>query len=189
MGLLVADLQVSSQESVLLPLERLDSEEIEAALNSLADDAVARIEVEAHDDLILQRFGGLRYVGQSHEVTVGLTGGAERVTEAFEAEHERLFGTRLGDPIEIVDVWVTVTKPCRIRPTPDDLAVESSSGDLRLRDRELRMAGGSVPVYSRSALSSELSGPCLVEERNSVTLVPANGRVRSERSHLVVELP
>jgi N-methylhydantoinase A len=188
MGLLVADLQVSSQESVLLPLERLDSEELEAALNSLADDAVARIEVEAHDDLVLQRFGGLRYVGQSHEVTVGLTGGAERVTEAFEAEHERLFGTRLGDPIEIVDVWVTVTKPCRVRPTPDDLAVESSSGDLRLRDRELRMAGGSVPVYSRSALSGELSGPCLVEERNSVTLVPADGRVRSELSHLVVEL-
>jgi N-methylhydantoinase A len=188
MGLLVADLQVSSQESVLLPLERLDSEELEAALNSLADDAVARIEVEAHDDLVLQRFGGLRYVGQSHEVTVGLTGGAERVTEAFEAEHERLFGTRLGDPIEIVDVWVTVTKPCRARPTPDDLAVESSSGDLRLRDRELRLAGGSVPIYSRSALSSELSGPCLVEERNSVTLVPANGRVRSELSHLVVEL-
>jgi N-methylhydantoinase A len=188
LGLLVADLQVSSQESVLLPLECLDSEEMEAALNSLADDALARIEVEAHDDLILQRFGGLRYVGQSHEVTVGLTGGAERVTEAFEAEHERLFGTRLGDPIEIVDVWVTVTKPCRIRPAPDDLAVESNSGDLRLRDRELRMAGGSVPVYSRSALSSELSGPCLVEERNSVTLVPANGRVRSELSHLVVEL-
>jgi N-methylhydantoinase A len=188
LGLLVADLQVSSQESVLLPLECLDSEEMEAALNSLADDALARIEVEAHDDLILQRFGGLRYVGQSHEVTVGLTGGAERVTEAFEAEHERLFGTRLGDPIEIVDVWVTVTKPCRIRPAPDDLAVESNSGDLRLRDRELRMAGGSVPVYSRSALSSELSGPCLVEERNSVTLVPANGRVHSELSHLVVEL-
>jgi N-methylhydantoinase A len=188
LGLLVADLQVSSQESVLLPLECLDSEEMEAALNSLADDALARIEVEAHDDLILQRFGGLRYVGQSHEVTVGLTGGAERVTEAFEAEHERLFGTRLGDPIEIVDVWVTVTKPCRIRPAPDDLAVESNSGDLRLRDRELRMAGGSVPVYSRSALSSELSGPCLVEERNSVTLVPANGRARSELSHLVVEL-
>jgi N-methylhydantoinase A len=188
LGLLVADLQVSSQESVLLPLECLDSEEMEAALNSLADDALARIEVEAHDDLILQRFGGLRYVGQSHEVTVGLTGGAERVTEAFEAEHERLFGTRLGDPIEIVDVWVTVTKPCRVRPTPDDLAIESNSGDLRLRDRELRMAGGSVPVYSRSALSSELSGPCLVEERNSVTLVPANGRVRSELSHLVVEL-
>jgi N-methylhydantoinase A len=188
LGLLVADLQVSSQESVLLPLECLDSEEMEAALNSLADDALARIEVEAHDDLILQRFGGLRYVGQSHEVTVGLTGGAERVTEAFEAEHERLFGTRLGDPIEIVDVWVTVTKPCRVRPTPDDLAIESNSGDLRLRDRELRMAGGSVPVYSRSALSSELSGPCLVEERNSVTLVPANGRARSELSHLVVEL-
>jgi N-methylhydantoinase A/oxoprolinase/acetone carboxylase beta subunit len=108
------------------------------------------------------------------------------VRERFESAHERLYGTRLGDPVEIVDCWVTMRE---LAPVPE--GVWSRSAEVRRGGsaaRWLALAGGDVPVHWRSDLEERVEGPCLVEEERSVTLVPAGATARVERSHLIVEL-
>ena len=54
----------------------------------------------------------VRYVGQSHEVPVPVPPGPvglERLYADFERQHERLYGTKLKDDAEIVNIRVTVT--------------------------------------------------------------------------------
>ena len=54
----------------------------------------------------------VRYVGQPHEVPVSVPQGPvglERLYADFERQHERLYGTKLKDDAEIVNIRVTVT--------------------------------------------------------------------------------
>jgi N-methylhydantoinase A len=58
------------------------------------------------------RWADVRYVGQPHEVPVSVPPGPvglERLYADFERRHERLYGTKLKDDAEIVNIRVTVT--------------------------------------------------------------------------------
>jgi N-methylhydantoinase A len=186
-GLLMADLQVTSQETVLLPVEQLGTREVEESFAHLAADAMRRLEVD-EAGLDLERSAGMRYVAQSHEVVVPVTGDPERARRDFEDEHERLFGTRLGDPVEVVDLYVTATVGGRVRPRPSALSAVGRSPASGEERRRLELVGHEVPVFRRGAVPPETRGPCLIEEANSVTLVPASGRVVAAEPHIVVEL-
>ena len=53
----------------------------------------------------------VRYVGQPHEVPVSVPPGpVECLYADFERRHERLFGTKLKNDAEIVNIRVTVTR-------------------------------------------------------------------------------
>jgi N-methylhydantoinase A len=186
LGLLTADIETSSTRTVLVPLERLESDEMRTTLSVLVDDAMARLDLTSADELIVRRFGGLRYVGQSHEVTVALDPGVETVDERFARQHELLYGTKLSGPVEIVDVWVTVTSLVQTRPrgSADAVVATVSEGF----ERELRLIDAAVPVYQREVIATARDGPCLVEEANSVTFVPAGARAYAQSGHLVLEL-
>src|SRR5919204_3547725 len=111
----------------------------------------------------------------------------DALARRFEAEHERLFGTRLGDPIEIVDCWVTLTRP---RATPDGLwamAPQESSSPRSTAWRSVILLGSRVAIYDRHSLDSARAGPCLVEEPHSVTVVPTGAMVYPRLHHLIVE--
>jgi N-methylhydantoinase A len=187
-GLLLADLQVSAQETILAQLHDLDQESTREAFSRLIVEARARLELDESSDLVVERFASMRYVAQSHEIVVPLDEHFAGAAATFEAEHERLFGTRLGDPIEVVDLHVTASVKDRPNPDPSVLASPASpyaSADSR---RFVHLQGSEVSVLARDQVVDGTKGPCLLEEANSVVYVPAFGIIRIAHPHLVVEL-
>jgi N-methylhydantoinase A len=185
-GLLTADARVSETRALLAPVEALWSEATAAVWAELEADAAGRLAGTDVPDLVVERWAGIRYQDQWHELALRVEGDAASLAEAFEAEHERRFGTRLADPVQVVDCWVTV-----IGTRPDIVIGDSfadEEGGPAEGHRELRLFDGPAPVVTRDALrDGPLRGPLLVEEGATVTLVPPGTRVELRAGHLVLE--
>jgi N-methylhydantoinase A len=178
-GLLTADLKVFAAQTALLPLEDLAERAVQETYEKLHRQAVERLGSPVGAEIVVERFAGLRYVGQWHYVPLALSASetSDQLYERFEAQHEILFGTRIGVPVEIVDIGVTV-----IQPRERDLAAYLTRTDWDVQEKKAEttrpvLQGGvatPVPVYTRATLApgTPLTGPCLVEEPQSVTYVP-----------------
>jgi N-methylhydantoinase A/oxoprolinase/acetone carboxylase beta subunit len=86
----------------------LDHAGVDAALESVADEAVALV---GGGDVEVERLLDCRYAGQSHELTVSSV-------DAFPAEHERRNGfARPGAPVEVVALRVRARRPAPLSPS------------------------------------------------------------------------
>src|SRR5262249_5617876 len=127
-GLLTADLKNSAAKSLMVPMARAVAGEVERDFNEL--ERGSRGFLENSDSSIervyADRWSEVRYIGRSQEVAVPVK--ADGVDLAaiyadFEHLHERFYGTRLGDPGEIVNLRVTITgqvpkvRASRFQPT------------------------------------------------------------------------
>jgi N-methylhydantoinase A len=186
LGLLTAELQATAVRSILSPLAALDEAELELVLRELEAEAMARLGQERLDGLAASRALGLRYEGQSHELTISQADSAAATVERFEAAHERLYGTRLGHPVEVVDARVEVRRARPSQPPADGTG--SAAGNGAPGERECLLFGAAVPVHRRDGLAGEIAGPCLIEEMNTVTVVPDGALARLHGPHLVISL-
>jgi N-methylhydantoinase A/oxoprolinase/acetone carboxylase beta subunit/N-methylhydantoinase B/oxoprolinase/acetone carboxylase alpha subunit len=147
----------------------------------------AELRIDADE---LQRSADVRYRGQSWSVPVDLPGeltaaAVADLVERFEAEHERLYGTRLepGSPIDIRALRQIALGPPRAR-----LAVPSHRLLLGTKGAQMRLADFGdgpvdVPVRSRESLREAAEGPLLVDEYDTTVVVPPGWAVRlDERS-------
>ena len=112
----------------------------------------------------------LRYVGQSHELSVPLSSSWDELRAEFETAHRARFGfVRSAEPIELVTVRAVMSgRPPvywddlpRLRPAQAPTASRSTTV---VGDRAL-----DVPVWARADLPSgfETRGPAIVVERDS----------------------
>ena len=178
-GLLTADLKVFAAQTGLFPIDALAEKAVQETYERLDRQARERLGAPAGADIVSERFAGLRYIGQWHYVPLTLSASEtpDRLYERFEAQHEVLFGTRIGTPVEIVDVGVTVLHP-RKRDLATYLAKTDWNGQAQTAVATRRMLLGGAPtpvsVFTREALAAgtPLTGPCLVEEPQSVTYIP-----------------
>ena len=149
-----------------------------------------------------ERSAELRYVGQGHDVRVSLPDGRldesrrAEMEQRFAAEYARLYGrTPTGNPVEAM-TWRLIA-----RADDDGLgvafvagsgvqpgAVEQTTRDIYLPEDHAMVP---VPVYSRYTLSTgfECEGPCVIEERESTTIVGRNARVRIDDHRSIVISP
>ena len=159
-----------------------------------ADPATVRTEVIA----------AMRYIGQGFEVDVTLDPEFLRaddrlaIASSFANAYRVLFGrTESAMAIEIVSWRVMVSGP---RPV---IALSSVRGALHRSDGRPRASGMrsawfaesggylDTPVYQRHAFSPDqtLSGPALIEERESTLVVPPGARVHCDASaNLLLDL-
>ena len=186
-GLLTADLQAVAIRSVLRPVGVVEEEAFDAVLADLEGEARGRLGESGGEELVVTHSAGLRYEGQSHELTIPLGGPAGRLVARFEDAHERLYGTRLGHPVEVVDARVEVRLARRVEP-----ALLTQAGDAGGRpaseEQDCPLFAETLPAYWRPLLEATVIGPCLVDEWNTVTVVPPDGTARLEGGHLVVTL-
>lgn len=187
-GLLLADLEVSAQETLLMPAEQLEGAVAEESFIRMRKDLIERLGVGDERNLVTERFVAMRYVAQSHEIMLPLSGGTRDAVEAFESEHERLFGTRLGDPVEVVDLFVTVSVRGRPMPDPASLSASGLRTKARTNPRFVHLEKAVVDVYPRNDVPAGTKGPCLLEEDNSVAFVPSSASVVRTEPHIVLEL-
>ncbi|WP_340691240.1 hydantoinase/oxoprolinase family protein [Hyphomonas sp.] len=123
----------------------------------------------------------VRYSGQAFEVPMDVSArdledkGLSWLTDRFDEEHRRLFTFNMDSEHEIVNL-----RAVALGPVPDLAAAKLPEGngdpsEAKLRDHELWMKGGMVPavIYERSRLRAgdQISGPAIVVEMDSTTLV------------------
>ncbi len=127
----------------------------------------------------LHRFADFRYAGQSYELTVPWN--PEAPVAAFHEAHGRVYGYADSHrPTEIVNVRVRAviveTKPV-FSPSG---AVEQHT--LLVSESRVNVNGGwlHVPVYAFHAIHGTVSGPALVLDYGSTTLIPRNWTGRKD---------
>ena len=142
------------------------------------------------------RSAGMRYLGQSWELNVGVAvsiGSIEDLVAAFASVHDRRFGHRSGGTTEIVNFRVAgvgrVHKPALPR-----WSVSGKLADAQTAVRPVYFddAYRDTPIFVRDRLPAlqRVDGPAMIEESGSTTVVPdgwhahvlEHGEIMLERS-------
>lgn len=195
-GFLTVPLSYQFSTTLRGTLDDLDLAEVTAALAGLEAQGRAVLARSGHEgaDVTVRRFCEMRYLGQSHDVTIDLGDGAVTAADmraAFRARYRELYryvqeaGADL--PVEAL-VW-------RVRvsgPMPDrqerPASVSGRASPVKA-ERPIwvpaRAAMETAPVYDRYALAPgfEARGPLVVEEAES-TLIVADTSTLSVDTHL-----
>jgi N-methylhydantoinase A len=186
-GLLAADESHDSARTVRLRLSESTAEGgravyeelVESVLDDVSDPDAARIE----------RAADCRYAGQGFELTVPVDRfDPDRLAERFEDAHERAYGYRLDAPIEAMTLRATAT----VETDRPGLRHASSGTAVRGQRPAVFPESGRVEatVYDRSAVAigERITGPAILEQDESTTIVPPGWRGRvGEDGTLVVD--
>lgn len=170
------------------PLAGLDGATLAALLAPAEAGAARHLRAAgiAPQAIRIERRLDMRYVGQGDDLEIALPPGpveavADALPDLFAVAYAAEFGAALDQPVEIVSAKVEAIgpapDPARTAPVPeDDTAGPDPAPALKGHRRAwFPQPGGwlDCPVYDRYALppGSRLTGPCLVEERESTLLL------------------
>lgn len=200
MGLLVTDLKHDYATTVIQRLDQVEPGELEQTFGELearGREMLAR-EGMAEAAMDFRRQAELRYVGQSHELTVALEAGPldaaqlERMLAMFHREHERAYGfSAPGEEVELVNLRLSAVGEIA---KPAMAPIEKAAGEAEAKGQRpvyFAECEGYVdcPVYDRYGLGAGavVSGPAIVEEVDSTTTVHPGYRVAvDEFGHMVL---
>ncbi|HWO43828.1 MAG TPA: hydantoinase/oxoprolinase family protein [Candidatus Eisenbacteria bacterium] len=201
-GLLAAPLAFDFVRSAYSRLDRQDWGLANALLREMMDEGRRVLESSGlrAGEVRYQRTADMRYVGQGHEVSVGLPEGvlSERhlpeIETAFAETYRSLYGRKGPDvPLEIIN-WRVVARgpePSVEFKLPRAEARGGEPGKGR-RPAYFPEAGRYIEtdVYDRYLLQPGMrfDGPAIVEERESTLIIGARGRARVDRDlNVIVE--
>jgi N-methylhydantoinase A len=153
LGLAVSDLRRDYAASFRRPAGAA----LDAAFAPLEERARAEIAAPS-----LERLADARYAGQSFELTVPAAR-ADGVEPAFHEAHERRYGYRLADPVEIVALRLVA----RTEAPEPRLAPPAASTSETQRSRRAFFDGGwhetRIAALASLGLGDALAGPAVVE--------------------------
>lgn len=196
-GMLFSDLRYDYVRSVFRRLDGMSFEDIESIYKEMEDEGRAAIGASqiSPDEVVFERAADMRYFGQEHAVTVDLptvffeSKDRSGIKNHFDDVHKIRYGTSAPkEPADIVSLRVTVLgrmrKPPRNEVSLGDEAPESQA--LRAyKPVYFRSADDYIqtPVFKRDHLKSGnvISGPALIEEHASTTVVQPDDIVRVDQ--------
>ena len=199
-GLLAAEGKFDVARTDVRRLDAVDVAALDAMYGEMRAQAIAVVQESAvAGDVTISRSADARYVGQGYEVTVPVPSGRldpaalERVRASFHEIYAARYGyANTAEPVEVV-TW----KLSAIGGSPRVALAKASarSGDLHrkgTRRAYFPEARGYVdtPVYDRYTLATgtALTGPAIVEERESTTVLPPGVTATvDEYANLIVE--
>ena len=185
-GFLRAPVSFEVVRSLRVALSRFDPAQVNALLDASATRAreVVRQAV-AQGALTIRRSVDARYIGQGFDLTLALPEGdleaadAQRLRAQFERLYQTVYGVTMPDQdVELVTWSVTASSPTDA-PAPHQQVTRRAAPAAHSRRRVYEPALGSMAdfaVYRRDDLApgDELSGPALIEEAQTTTVVPAS---------------
>ncbi|MFY1632736.1 hydantoinase/oxoprolinase family protein [Solwaraspora sp. WMMB335] len=204
-GMLSADIVNDFSRTVLATL---DADAPEGSVD-LAELAARFVEVEAQaveslveqgidaGSAVLERQLELRYLGQEHTltVTIGTELDRDAIRAAFEQLHRTRYGHAMSNRLQILNLRVRgigrTARPELVRPAVGD--GDPTRALLGRRDAFDFGTREVVPfaVYDRAGLApgDRFTGPALVDEGTSTTVVPSGQRIEVDPyGHLLVTL-
>ena len=186
MGLLVTDLKHDYSRTLIQRVDKVDAEMVTRTYRELEVDgreSLAREGMNPEDITFLYHVD-MRYVGQSYELTIPLSGGkldAAEIADAlsrFHLEHHRAYGySAPKEPVEFVNLRLSAIGKIN---KPQLREIGTDDGPLSAAQKEIRSVyfaecGGYIecPIYNRYRLSAGtiLEGPAIVEEIDATTVI------------------
>ena len=147
----------------------------------MEDRALAEMSDEGYigDDLRLVRSLDVRYLGQSHELTIpwGDSVGDQQIVEAFHRAHLRRYGYQQPHAVvELVNLRIAVVAPVRLPLLARRQAAETAVSQA-LVGRKLVWFGGDwvqTTLYDRDLLCAghRVSGPAIIFQYDTTSVVP-----------------
>ena len=182
-GLLVADAEHHATQSVRTRLDAADPAHILAVLTDLERAGSAQLARDGFPAIRQEtrRAALARYLGQSSEIEVPLTGTVTpaSIAEAFGVEHERTYGFRApaSEPVELMGLSV-ITRGMPERPRlPERIPPFAASVPATRRAWFPNGGWTETPVVDRAGLAKgPRVGPLIVQEYDATCLVPHSFR-------------
>jgi N-methylhydantoinase A len=183
-GLLTSDLRYDLMRTLFMTEGAIDGDLIDARFAELTEALAARLARDGADagQVTVERALDCRYAGQGYElrVPVGPGGFGQDVLDAFHAAHRTEYGHAFGDPIEIVNLRVTVSGP---RPKLDRVEIGSGTLEEALlgerpgiwRDPETGTLAERPTRHllrERLPVGEPVAGPAIVFQRDTTIVVP-----------------
>ena len=182
-GALAADVRVDKRATRFHRSDLADAAQVDATLVRLERAAVAEAREQGFaGDPVVQRSISMRYAGQNYEQDVPVPRGPitgdslKALQDEFGEAHRRFYGYHFpGEVVELIHFNVTAIGAT----APPSLPALAPGPRPEPRERRAVRIGGAAhrdcPVYRRDALPAgcTLTGPAIVEELDSTTLVPA----------------
>lgn len=200
LGMLVADVLKDYVRTLMVPIDQEQAQAtIEAALAALEEQGRADLLAEgfAPEQIQIERYLDLRYVGQSYELTIPFGGDCARAAQQFHLAHERRFGySDPNEPVQVVNVRLKargLVEP----PVLERQPLQPEAVVHPLERRQVIFAGEAGPVahevaiYAREALvpGARFTGPAIVTQYDTTTVVPPGWRARVDAvGNLLIEL-
>ncbi len=183
LGFLVAPISFEFSHSYPKEVKSLDWTKVRILYEGLeqhARDVLRQAGVPA-DAIQIERRVDMRFIGQSHELDIPISTGelsadvVNDLVKRFTDAYTQLFHAALpGYELMVLNWRLRATGP-KAHVALDTVSEESGSAKKGARLAYFPEAGGriKVPVYDRYALTSGvmLSGPAIIEERESTTVV------------------
>lgn len=196
-GCNMADLRVDLSRTVERRIDQLDSGELEALLQTLAEQgqqelhtegsAIHQVETNYHADMA--------YLGQVHRLRVRIhpEWGSQELQKAFNDAYQHEFGSTLGDlPVLMVNVRASVRG---IRQYRADVAADPQPRPApEAKDRRSVFFDGQwheTPVHQRQTLlpGMQFDGPAIVEQQDTTVVVePMMHALVDARGNLQIEV-
>ena len=185
-GSLISDLRRDYVLTRTIQLHAADWSEVDRVFQGVEAQARADLLEEGMpaDRIEMIRSAGMRYLGQSWELNVGVAASIASIAEliaAFASVHDRRFGHRSGGTAEIVNFRVTGVGRVN-KPAVPVWTVRGALDDARTAVRPVYFEGAyrDTPIYARDRLpgGQRLDGPALIEESGSTTVIPHEWHAR-----------
>jgi N-methylhydantoinase A len=188
LGMLFPEIEHHYVRTQKLRLESFDGAVLDAAFGALTAEGAAALRDEGFrsDEHRFERLIDLRYVGANSELTLPFPASGDvraALRAAFDDAHVQRYGYRSDEEsVEIMNVRVIARASNRSMQIPEHLSFSHDRvGEGGARTVYFGPEAGSLPtpILSRGDLSHEWrAGPLLIEEFDSTTVVPPDGRAR-----------
>lgn len=187
LGMLFPEMEHHYVRTFKQRLECLDGDALEAMFRSLEADGAAALVGEGFpvDEHRFERLVDLRYAGANSELTLPFPAHhpAPPLRELFSVMHEQQYGYRSdSEMIETMNVRVIARASTGTSRVPDHLTLgddQPGTGGARSVYFGPEFGALNTPICVRSDLGAQWHrGPLLVEEFDSTTVVPPDGRAR-----------
>ncbi|HYG41595.1 MAG TPA: hydantoinase/oxoprolinase family protein [Bordetella sp.] len=200
-GMLSADAEHNFVKAILRPLEQCDAT-VQAAVEQLRAQGLDVLQSEGYpaDSVDITAMADLRYLGQSSELTVPVTGAfgeagtLEALGRDFNALYERTFGYSSDETLELVNVRVFAygrsTQRLNFRTSGvDSSALHGETGE-RLVSFDPEGQPCLTKLLPRSAMTTQaVDGPLIIESYDTTIVVPPNTRAWADPiGNIVIEL-
>lgn len=196
LGFTLADARFDTERTIQMTSERFDADRATATLADLIASGRDKLASQGYtENLEISSSVELRYLGQNYELEVEIdfeeftAANTTRMWQGFHDLHEARFGFNIPrETIEFITLKTTVLS-ITDKPVFDPLAVSGAVEPLASRPVVFDAGTLETPVYRRTELGadSRISGPALIEEAASVTVVRPEHEVRvAPNGHLII---
>lgn len=186
LGFLYSDIKNEFAQTFVRTLEDVAPQRVSEIFERLMRDARGWLNSEGLESSAqkLRCEADVRYFRQGYEFTLDMSpdsigeGGLRALAEQFGAAHERLYGFRLSQPVELVNLRVVGTGEVRKIELPRHDRMGPDASNAVIDRRQVYFDGGWVntDIYDRSLLEAgnRIAGPAIVTQKDSTTVIHVN---------------